>query len=256
MLFSGGHAEFAPRNQLEFEMLQYLMGKFKETHRVSVERVVSGRGLAHIYEFLSQHKDFKDLANPSVSEEFLKAGDLQGKVVAEHVDDDKLCAKAMEIFVTAYGSEAGVAALKWLPYGGLFLAGGLTPKNLHHLENGIDQNGGIVTIEDAITRNITLSCHGKFLKAFWDKGRLSPVMLKIPVYAVMDQGLGQRGAHFIAVKLLHELSQTKSKSNETTPSSSSISGDQSVGTWFTSHIPSLVIGSILTLIALRVAKKL
>ena len=55
----GGHAEFAPRTALEFEMLEYLIVKFSERHRVSVERVVSGRGLANIFEFLCQHKDFK-----------------------------------------------------------------------------------------------------------------------------------------------------------------------------------------------------
>mmetsp|Transcript_150 Transcript_150/g.182 ORF Transcript_150/g.182 Transcript_150/m.182 type:complete len:487 (+) Transcript_150:90-1550(+) len=229
----GGHAEYAPRTQLEFEMLQFLMEKFKETHRVSVERVVSGRGLAHIYEFLSQHPDYKNKADPSIASQFSEAGDLQGKVVAENVDNDPLCAKAMEIFVIAYGSEAGVAALKFLPYGGLFLAGGLTPKNLHHIEHGTDEEGGILTIEDAITRNITLKCHGKFLNAFRDKGRLSPVMLKIPVYAVMDQGLGQRGAHFIAVKLLYELSKTPL---DETSTSTSVTTSTSASTNTSSHV--------------------
>lgn len=47
----------------------------------------------------------------------MAAGELQGAVIATHPEDD-LCAQTMRIFVTAYGSEAGVAALKWLPYGG------------------------------------------------------------------------------------------------------------------------------------------
>ena len=37
-----GHAEFAPRNELEVELLAFLKAKFAEKNRVSVERVVSG----------------------------------------------------------------------------------------------------------------------------------------------------------------------------------------------------------------------
>lgn len=93
----------------------------------------------------------------------------------------------MEIFVAAFGSEAGSCALKYLPFGGLYLAGGLTPKNLHHLEN-VEHETGILTIEDAITRNIAgatpsedaaAPLRNRFLDAFRDKGRLSP-QVKVP----------------------------------------------------------------------------
>lgn len=73
----------------------------------------------------------------------------------------------------AYGSEAGVAALKWLPFGGLYLTGGLTPKN-------------IKLISDP---------KGPFLVSMRDKGRLSSAVDDIPVYAVMVENLGERGAH-------------------------------------------------------------
>jgi len=76
----GGHAEFAPRTPLEFELLAYLMAKFQAKHRVSIERVVSGRGLANVFEFLCQHKDFRDQADKAVVSKFELAGDLQGKV--------------------------------------------------------------------------------------------------------------------------------------------------------------------------------
>ena len=212
----GGHTDFAPRDPLEFELLQYLMKKFKQTHRVSVERIVSGRGLANIYEFLCQHRDYAARASPKVKAEFERADDLQGKVVAKSADDCAVCAKAMEIFVAAFGSEAGCCALKYLPFGGLYLAGGLTPKNLHHLEN-VKHAAGVASVEEVITRNLTggertssSTCASsglpgnRFLDAFRDKGRLSSQVLKVPVYAVMDQQLGQRGAHFIAVKLLRQ----------------------------------------------------
>ena len=63
----------------------------------------------------------------------MEAGDLKGAVIAKHANRNELCRRTMEIFTAAYGAEAGVAGLKWLPFGGLYLAGGLTPKNLDWL---------------------------------------------------------------------------------------------------------------------------
>lgn len=73
---------------------------------------------------------------------------------------------------SAYGSEVGSAAIKWIPTGGLYVTGGLTPKNIAHIE-GKD------------------SC---FMKAFVDKGRVSPLLSTIPLFAVMEEDLGVRGA--------------------------------------------------------------
>lgn len=84
----------------------------------------------------------------------------------------------------AYGSEAGTACLKWLPYGGLYLTGGLTPKNIDLIS---DPNG-------------------PFLAALLDKGRVSDMLSNIPVYAVMVENLGERGAHrqaFIDYEVAH-----------------------------------------------------
>lgn len=113
--------------------------------------------------------------------------------MSDHASTDVICKHALAIFVAAYGAEAGNAALKYLPTGGLFLAGGLTPKNLKHLEG--DSSG--------------------FMQAFRDKGRLSGVILKVPVYAVLDEQLGQRGAHYFAVRLLKEQEQQVEGAKET-----------------------------------------
>ncbi len=116
--------------------------------------------------------------SPAVLAEFEAAGDLQGKVVAAHADRDPVCAQAMDTFIGAYGSEAGVAALKWLPLGGLFLAGGLTPKHLHRIEV-VETAAGRLPVEDCAARGLTATARGRFLDAFHDKGRLSPVLLKV-----------------------------------------------------------------------------
>jgi glucokinase len=82
----------------------------------------------------------------------------------------------LQLWATHYGAEAGVAALKYLPYGGLFLAGGMTPKLLDWIRG-----------EDT-----------PFMKAFLDQGRVTPLVSSIPVYAVLEEDIGQRGAHYVA----------------------------------------------------------
>lgn len=102
----------------------------------------------------------------------------------------------MRIFVTAYGAEAGVACLKWLPYGGLYLTGGLTPKNIDLIK---DPNG-------------------PFLHAMLDKGRVSGMLCSIPVFAVLVENLGERGAHRTAFQEYLIETNHPSTSPKTSPS--------------------------------------
>ena len=76
----------------------------------------------------------------------------------------------MEIFVSAYGAEAGNLALKLLPYGGLYVAGGIAAKNLALMTEGI------------------------FLEAFTHKGRVSPLLDRVPVHIVINPQVGLIGA--------------------------------------------------------------
>lgn len=76
----GGHVEWAPRTDLEIKMLKFLKKKFASKHRVSVERVVSGTGLANCYEFLAQ--EFPEKRNAKIHDEIVNAGDLKGRSIA------------------------------------------------------------------------------------------------------------------------------------------------------------------------------
>lgn len=191
----GGHVEYAPRNALEVKLWQHLMTKFSSRDRVSVERVVSGIGLANVYEFLTQ--EFPKRIDAKVHAEFLQAGDEQGRVVGEQSNVvGSLCRQAMDIMMGAYGCEVGSAALKWIPTSGLFVTGGLTPKNLHFM----------------------VGSDSEFMKAYLHKGRVSPVLEQIPLYAVTTDDLGVRGAHQ-AAKILYE--QHRGGGSGTSSSSSS-----------------------------------
>lgn len=179
----GGHGDWAPRNALEVELHEFMKAKFDQKARVSVERVISGPGLATMYEFFSSR--FPDKVVAEVHDEIAAAGEMKGKAIAQHSVKGngafcELCKLTMETFATAYGAEAGVAALKWIPLGGLYITGGLTPKNLSLLKG-----------EKSL-----------FMQAFRDKGRLSPLLKRVPVYAVLAEDIGQRGAHLVAFKQL------------------------------------------------------
>jgi glucokinase len=93
----GGHVEFNPRTDLEIKLRAYLMKKFGNKHRISTERVVSGMGLANVYEFLAA--EFPDKVDKVVHEEFLSAADMQGKVVSVNAKDGTLCKQALDITI-------------------------------------------------------------------------------------------------------------------------------------------------------------
>lgn len=174
----GGHAEFAPRDELQIRLLHFLMHKFKERHRVSVERIVSGIGLVNVYEFLRQ--EFPDKASAAVDKELAEAGDMGGRVVAVHASTDELCKQAMNIMVDVYGAETGVCALKFLPFGGLYIAGGLAPKNMSFFKTPT------------------------FMQAYADKGRVSPALKQVPIKIVLAENIGQRGALLVAFRALEK----------------------------------------------------
>ncbi|KAL3785354.1 hypothetical protein HJC23_011037 [Cyclotella cryptica] len=174
----GGHVDWVPRGPLEVELHEFLKTKFGAATRVSTERVVSGRGLANVYEFLAQK--FPGRVDSAIHAEFLNAGDQQGRVVGmSSTKDGSLMQQASNIMISSYGAEVGNAALKYIPTGGLYVSGGLTPKNLHLIE-GLDS---------------------PFMKAYLDKGRMTSLCEGIPLFAVKNEDIGLRGARVCAERV-------------------------------------------------------
>ena len=93
----GGHVEYSPRTALDIKMLEYMKEKFASKTRISVERVVSGIGLANVYEFLT--KEFPDRVDPQVQQEFDAAGDDKGRVVAVNAKKGTLALQALEMMM-------------------------------------------------------------------------------------------------------------------------------------------------------------
>jgi glucokinase len=167
----GGHADFAPRNELEIALLEHLMKQFGH---VSVERVVSGMGIENIYKFLRDTGRGKELA--AVAAE-MKTND-PNRVISKFADSGTcpMCVQTLEIFSACLGAEAGNMALKTMALGGVFLGGGLPAKLLSHI-----QSMG-------------------FLHAFNDKGRMASLMEKIPVAVVLNDETALLGAGYYALE--------------------------------------------------------
>jgi glucokinase len=166
MASEGGHSDFAPRNEMEIDLLRYLQRELQG--RVSFERVVSGIGLKNIYSFL---RDEKGMEEPSWLKDRMHHEDPNA-VIGEVGEDgsNELCAKTLEVFVSAYGAEAGNLALKVLSVGGLYLGGGIAPKILKTMKDGA------------------------FMKAFTDKGRLSDLLIHTPVRVILESRAALMGA--------------------------------------------------------------
>ncbi len=164
----GGHTDFAPRNALEIELLEYLL----ERHdRVSVERVVSGLGIVSIYQFLRDQQASPDATDVAEKIRLWEVGDLNFDVAAAiAISSDRLATQTMQMFVEAYAAEVGNLALKLIPRGGLYIAGGIAPKILPLLKDGT------------------------FLRILKNKGRVSPVLEDIPIHIVLNPEVGLIGA--------------------------------------------------------------
>lgn len=170
----GGHAEFGPRNHLEMELFNYLSERFDH---VSYERVLSGEGLYHIYQFLKDSKKYGP--EPSWLSEKMKEED-PAEVISEtaRLRKTRLCVKALDLFASIYGAAAGNLALQVMAVGGVYLGGGIAPKIIWKLKNGT------------------------FMKAFKDKGRLSRIVTQIPVRVILNERTALLGAASRAMVLL------------------------------------------------------
>jgi glucokinase len=175
----GGHADYAPRNEDEIDLLRFLKQKYNG--RISWERVVSGMGMTNIYEFL---RDVRGIpVEPAVAREIGGAADWNAVITERALSgESEICVKTMDMFVSAYGAEAGNLALKILSVGGLYIGGGIAPRILEKLKDGT------------------------FMKAFTDKGRLSQLLINMPVRVILESRAAVLGAAAFAEARAAELS--------------------------------------------------
>jgi glucokinase len=166
----GGHCDFAPRTELEIELLRYLVARFGH---VSFERIVSGPGLVNVYNFL---RDTHRGEEPQWLTDELAQGDQAATISRAAVAGKSVLAEnALDLWISIYGAEAGNLALKLMATGGVFLGGGIAPKIVSKLSGPL------------------------FMQAFVSKGRLQALLESIPVKVITNDKIALFGAARYAV---------------------------------------------------------
>jgi glucokinase len=164
----GGHGDFAPNSGDEVDLLLYLQARFGG--HVSWERVLSGPGISNVYEFL---RDTGRAAEPEWLAAERAAGD-PNRAIGNADGKADIATRALDLFISVYGAEAGNLALRYMATGGVYVAGGIAPKMRARFEDG------------------------RFLAAFRAKGRLAPLLREIPVQLVLNERTALLGAALLA----------------------------------------------------------
>lgn len=162
----GGHADFAPTDGLQRELLEDLAERYDH---VSYERVASGSGIPNVYRFFRDAH--ADAENPQVADRLRSAADPTPSIIdAATSGASRVCVRTIETFVAVLGAEAGNLALKVLATGGVYLGGGLPPRVLPFLRSG------------------------RFIDAFRRKGRFSAFMERLPLHVILQPRAALLGA--------------------------------------------------------------
>lgn len=159
----GGHTDWAPRNPTELGLFRFLM---ERSDRVTNEHVIRGRGIVNVYAY------FKSLETGVVPSTLPDSDKDAGRIAQEaSANPGSAAGKAMELFVAAYGGRAGNLAMQFMATGGVYVGGGIAPKNLDRMRDGT------------------------FVRNFVAKGPLfGPILEKIPVHVVLEQKTALIGA--------------------------------------------------------------
>ncbi len=162
----GGHADFAPKSDLEAELAQYLRKKYEH---VSCERILSGPGIKNIYDFL---RDTKKAEEPAWLQKQMSEAPDQPALISQLALASKaaICEQALKIFVGVYGSETGNCALRFLATGGAFVGGSIAAKIVPLMQDRV------------------------FMESFLSKGRMRSLLSDIPVKIVTNDDCGITGA--------------------------------------------------------------
>jgi len=173
----GGHSDFAPTDQRQIRLLEYLLRHFDH---VGVERVCSGIGVPNIYEFFRDEEKIPEI--PEIAESIASAKDPTKAIVEAALDPHHpsgLCRATVEMLLSILASEAGNLALKVFATGGIYMAGGIS---LHLLD---------------------VLQHPDFMQAFTRKGRFKDFMARVPIHVITTRAALVGAAAFGLASLEH-----------------------------------------------------
>ncbi len=168
----GGHANFAPTDELQIELTRYLL---KTVGRTSWELILSGHGLVELYAFLKTRGGMSESPAVAKAMQFEDPAAVITRAALEQ--SDLLSNQALDLFVSIYGAQAGNLALTAGATGGVYIAGGIAPKIISRISDG------------------------RFIQSFLNKGKMKPYVAAIPVQVVTNPKAGLLGAVLAASRL-------------------------------------------------------
>ena len=162
----GGHADFAPTNELQIELLAYLQKKYG---RISCERILSGPGIKNIYDFL---RDSHKAEEPDWLRDQMSAAHDAPALISKLTHEGKapICDQTMSLFVSVLGAETGNCALRYMCTGGIFIGGTIASRNVDRMKDPV------------------------FMRSFLDKGRMETLLKDVPVKIILNDDCGLIGA--------------------------------------------------------------
>ena len=170
-----GHADFPAQTEEEFKLADFIK-KYKKTKQdISYEQVLSGNGLSNIYLFLRKSGKFMDTNCTKEIDKSFFAPEL----ISKYRKTDGTCRAAFKIFKRNYAKFARDMAIDGLSFGGVYISGGIAPKNREIFD-------------------------GQFIKIFEQSYGRAHILKKMPIYLILDCNLGLIGAGFAGAKLLKQ----------------------------------------------------
>jgi glucokinase len=164
----GGHSDFAPHNEVEIELLRFLL---KSHPHVSNERVISGIGFMNIYNFVKTYRNYQE---PESLRQRFETEDPNAVITSQAMAGNPVCEETLNLFMALYGSEAGNLAIKTMSTGGVYIGGGIAPKILPKFEENIFKN------------------------AFLNKGRMATILADFPIKIILNPKTALLGAaHYV-----------------------------------------------------------
>lgn len=175
----GSHVDFAPRSAVEHELWKVLT---REYGHVSYERVASGSTIAALYTFFVRDQGVRE--SKASAALVARAPDPNVTVVElAEAGQSEAAMRAIELWTSVYGAEAGNLALKSLATAGVFVCGGVSARLAGVLARGLPSR-----------RKKKGQASSPFLEAFLDKGRMRPLLEKVPIAVCTEPLAGLRGA--------------------------------------------------------------